>query len=97
MIEGDHCRHKGKDMATMLEPLQFPLSLPRCLKDPLAPSTLNRRSFKVANSKWRTTSFILNRFFFMTSAYPQTDFARFRVWRASKKNGGIVRPIAFSP
>jgi hypothetical protein len=84
-------------MATMLEPLQFPLSLPRCLKDALAPSTLNRRSFKVANSKWRTTSFILNRFFFMTSAYPQTDFARFRVWRASKKKWRNRPPHCFFP
>jgi hypothetical protein len=42
--------------------------------------------------KWRTTSLILNPSFFMTSAYPQTDFAKFHFWRTSKKSGGLIRP-----
>jgi hypothetical protein len=33
----------------------------------------------------------------MTSAYPQGDFAKSHFWRASKKIGEIVGPMAFSP
>jgi hypothetical protein len=50
---------------------------------------------RLAFFKWRTTCFILNQFPFATCAYLQSEFAKFHVWRASRKSGGLIGPWFF--
>jgi hypothetical protein len=84
---------KGPKSSTTLITQRSGLGLRRCPEQEICQIGLPSTAIF---SKWRTTHLILNHFLVMTYAYPQSEFAKFQLWRTPKKNGGLYRPLLFS-